>query len=189
MPFDFVLIGIFLITSVFYLNKKDVKNIVIICAIFLLLIGYFFNGVCVANVRINLFNIVALITIVFVLIMLTKIKLKALILQTSIVVICYLIFNLISVDFNLFFDVKPLIVITTLVTLLFDLNLYGGVINIILSLSLCEIINVIIMLPKLKFIAIFSRDLILCIVLSCVVEIVVYYLLKLIKRKNYEKVS
>lgn len=191
MMFDFFIIGAILIWCVFYARLDAVKNWILVASISLLFIGYFNldKSILIANVSVNLFGLISFILlVVYFLTYYKNIRFSRMIENVSYVVLLYLGLNIVSIEFNLFFNCLPLIAIIVVINGFNGFNFFTSILGLNISLFFVEILNSILMINQLQFATIFSREFVICYVYCNVLMTLLYIVVKFLKRGAYEKI-
>lgn len=187
MTIEFILLGVLLIYVIFYFDLKKQDNIMFFLAILFFMIGYFVKNAEFYFLSINFFNLFGLLyLIVYSLISIKNIKTNA-IYGGMLIAILYILINYIKLDFNMFFDLNPIIFIMISVNFINCYTIKESILSSCLGIILCEIFNIFFMRPKLEFVAIFSEEIIVCVVFSVISIVVIKLLDKIVKGLRYEK--
>lgn len=187
MPVSFFLLGIFVLISLFSLREKW-NNLAILIGLIVMMIGFFFGGIRVANLIVNILSITGLLAFLLGVIIVRRDVnyLKILLLAVGCGCV-YFSLNAIDIELNVFFNIIPVITVINLVSLTCAGNLKESIILVVFANVLCEIINVFSMLEHLDFWALFGGNFTLCIVLCILLQIVINLFIFLIKKLAIRK--
>lgn len=164
MEISFMLTGFFLIYCLFYLNFSIAKNYFLIAGSGCLLTSFFFRShqFKILNIHGNIWVVAAIFFILWYLLCgKNYTEIGGAIVVAITVSLGYALLNFISIDFNTFFNMIPLLILLGVVLVLKvgDTFLIGNI-----TVIICEIINIVFLYKKLEFIAIFTTDFVFCIV-------------------------
>lgn len=190
--FDFCAVGIFLIWCVFYLDLKNISNILLIAGVGALFVSYFTKNVEILAVNVS-FNAFVLIGIVLIMCSLCigceKISRNICVCGTMLSLFLYVgVVVMMSICLSSFFTPIPLCVIVCATNILNFKGLKSKYFALNLSIIFCEFFNGFYLLKKLDFVAIFSSEIVLCIVLCNLTMITLDILLNIVKVVKNEKV-
>ena len=186
MPIEFVILGIFLIWSLFYLRINNAINIVLIFSLLFLFFGCFYRGLIIGNFSTNVFVCIGAILFVVYLFFKSE-KFSGKVVENSCYcLIVYACLNLISIEFNSFFNCLPLVIIVLIIHLL-NHGESSILLSVNLSLFVCELINAFFMFPKMNFSVIFSNEFVRCFVVLNLSIGVLCLFSGIFKRNKYEK--
>jgi len=189
MPFDFIVLGLILICLIFYLDLKKHSNLVCFLGIVFLLLGYFIKNFTMLKVSINMFNLFGIIYLILSSIISKEVDKRNSIYGGILIAILYILINYIKFDYNLFFDVKPFILITIIINYINCYSLKESIISTCSAIIYCEIFNAFFMFPKLNFVALFGVEITLCIVVSLLAQTLIELFAKKLKKVKYEEVG
>ena len=185
MSFEFIVIGIFLIWSLFYLKLNSIDKTFLLLGLVFLFFSYFIPNVFIFNVSINLCIFVGFCCMLaFVCFYGFSIDMENLLY----VLLIYVSLNVISIDFNSFFYSGVLSAIVLSVNILNFKDLKKLLLNVNFSLVICEFFNLIFLLNMLNFSTIFSFEFLKCFVFCNLIIFGIFVIDRILKRKMYEKI-
>jgi len=188
MGIDFILVGVYFIWLIFY--KERVKqNLPLFLGVGLLLVGYFIKSVKFNCISINICRVLGIINLIVFILISGRVNVKKSLTSSIVIAILYGFINFIDIDFNLFFGTAVTVLIVIVINTLNMLTIDEYVLSTFGGLILVEIFNALFMYSKLDYVAIFSDDLAMCIVVCIGIRLFVNWILKLFKVVKYEKVD
>lgn len=177
MPLEFIFLGVIVITMIMYFNLKCVKNWFVILGIVLVMIGYFIGEINVKNISINVTILIGLLLICSTLFIGLNRKNRAIAIVLSIgFSMLYLAVNFVSVDYNMFFTIIP-ICVTLYLSHFFVRSINSQIFTVLFAAIICDILNMFLMVEYIDYWALFSRNLIVCIVL-CILPILMGWIIR-----------
>ncbi len=163
MPVYFIVVGCFALIIMFFFDCKKLKNLTLFVALIALLVGFFVGEIRLKNVSINIPFLIGAVQLCvgFILSNPHRRVWRALVCSLGFTLL-YLSINLISVGFNVFFDVVPICIVGLVSGIIAG---GSGMLIATVTLMLCEIVNAFVMIEHLGFWALYSQDFVFCIVL------------------------
>lgn len=189
--FDFCAVGVFLIWCIFYLDLKNISNILLITGVGLLFVSYFTKNIEILTTNVS-FNVFVLIGIVLIMCSLGincgKNNCNMCVYGSMLSLFLYVGAVMMSICLSSFFTPIPLCTIVCVVNIFNFKDIKSKYFALNLSIILCEIFNGFYLLKKLDFVAIFSSEIVLCIVLCNLTMITLDILVNIVKVVKNEKV-
>lgn len=181
------LLGFSLIWCIFYFKFTSYKRLVLFLGVLIIFCGMFLNNVFIKNISVNICFLVGYLLILFSVIPLRLNSVLNALDKVGYGVILYICLNIVSLDFNLFFNWIPLVIIV-IVFNGFNSEVDNCFFGLNLTFGLCEIFNLFFISKKMNFSIIFSFEFVNCFVIGNSVMLLLFFILKIFKRKRYEKV-
>ncbi len=189
--FDFCIVGAVLIWGVFYLDLTKVSNILLAVGVGTIFTSYFTKNIEISTIDVS-FNAFVLIGIVLIIYSLCvggeKYSCTMIFYNVMLSLFLYVGVVMISICLSSFFTPIPLCLIVCITNILIFKDFKGKYFALNLSIVFCEIFNAFYLLQKLDFVAIFSSEIVFCIVLCNFVMLVIDLLLHIVKVVKNEKV-
>lgn len=182
MPFSFICLGACFIYFLFFIDLKKFGNLLTTIGIFILMIGFFVGELYFKTCSINILNVVG-VAIIFIGVICIKGHLNwvRVVVLPSICSIIYYVLNIVDIDMNMFFNFLPACLVICFVSVACINRVKDGVLMTILSAIFLDILNYFIVLEDVGYLALFSREFIVCIVLCEGFILFTYTCCKLVK--------
>ena len=187
MSIDFIIVGMFLIFSLFYMQNRGYKWILLKISMLMFLIGYFIGNIEIENITFNVLNICSMLLFIIVTVGGIKREIRLVVYVSSLTVLLYIMANYIYLDCNMYFSLIPFILIATIVSLINNLSLKGSIVSTILSLGIVEIFNVFFLIGEIKYMALFQSKLSICIIIVVLSNLIINHIKNATMRMRNEK--
>lgn len=166
MPFSFVCLGVCFIFLMFFMDYKKRGNILVVAGILTLLVGFFVGEIELKTCSINILNVIGVLVIfVGILCLNSRFNWVRVVSLPFVTGLFYYVLNVIDVDMNMFFNLVPSLLVVCVVSLVCFNNPKESILVVLLSGFVLEIINYFFILEDVGYLALFSHDFIVCIVL------------------------
>ena len=188
MPFEFFVVGFFLICEIFFFDFSKGKNVWIFLSSLFLVFSYFVNYINIGLVSFNILVIVAsFFVILYILSGLKSLSLRINISKVLTILVVYIVLNLINIDFNVFFNPLWLLGIIVLMLSFGNCGLLNDLFVLNFSLISVELLNILFLIRKLNFVMIFSREFVVSLVILNTFAVLKNLLIRVVRLK-YEKI-
>ena len=164
MPLDFFVLGVFVLTLFCVMSHSKRGLIISFLGVVLVMISYFVREVQLGNVVFNWLFFCGLVLVVIGLNLKKKYQVNTIFVPLSLACV-YLLLNIVNLEYNMFFTIIPICVAGVLGGFLCAGSVENRISGVILTLAICEIVNLFVMVKHLGFLALFGCDLRVCIVL------------------------
>lgn len=187
MPLDFVIIGVIFMTLFLMLSLLKPQNIIMLLGLFCVLLSYFIGINTFAKFSLNWLFLIGLILVILSLSLNSKSLFQVFVVSASLAIV-YVSLNIFNLEFNMFFTILPMCIIGVSAGMVCVKNIYKCILQVVLTLVFCEIVNAFVMIEHLDFWALFGYNFIICIVLCVLPYLVGFCAYKLVgKIKSLRK--